>query len=192
MTALEPEFASDRSESDISFECADGSGTGAREWGPSLGWSLAAAGVLLVSFAAAPGLEGALGGALGLSMLGVARADSRRYVVPNALSGGAFALGVIHAAVANTDPGLEAALTALSRAAFAAGLFLLVRIAYRRFRGRDGLGLGDVKLAGAAGAWLSLPMLPISIEIAAAVARRRDSPHRISTEGGQNVPAVWD
>jgi prepilin signal peptidase PulO-like enzyme (type II secretory pathway) len=71
-------------------------------------------------------------------------------------------------------------------------LFLLVRIAYRHFRERDGLGLRDVKLAGAAGAWLSLPMLPISIEMAAAVARRRDSPHRISTEGGQNVPAVWD
>jgi len=201
VTALEPDFASDRSESDISFERADRSGTGAREWGPSLGWSLAAAGVLLVGFAVAPGIEGALGGALGLSMLGVASADARRYVVPDVLSGGAFALGVIRAA-ANSDAGLEAALMALSRAAFVAGLFLLVRIVFRRFRGRDGLGLGDVKLAGAAGAWLSLPMLPISIEIAAVAALiayvfRQKKRARVLRAAGRVpfgaffAPAIW-
>jgi len=133
-------------------------------------WSIAGAVVLLVSFAVAPGLDGALGGALGLIMLGVAAADSRRFIVPNALSGGAFALGICHAAAANPDSGVESALMALCRAAFAAGLFLLVRIAYRSLRGREGLGLGDVKLAGAAGAWLSLPILPIAIEIAALAA----------------------
>jgi leader peptidase (prepilin peptidase) / N-methyltransferase len=138
--------------------------------GLRLGWSLASAGVLLVSFAVAPGVEGALGGALGLLMLGISSVDARRFVVPNVLSAGAFALGVIHAAVASPDSGFEGALMALSRAAFAAGLFLLVRITYRRLRGRDGLGFGDVKLAGAAGAWLGLPMLPISIEIAAVTA----------------------
>ena len=169
MTARGPGVASGESESDISLE-ADRSETAARRWGPNLGWSLAGACVLFVSFAVAPGIDGALGGALALLMLGVASADARRYVVPNALSGGAFALGVIRAAAANSDSGFEAALMALSRAAFAVGLFLLVRIAYRRFRGREGLGLGDVKLAGAAGAWLSLPMLPIAIEIAAVTA----------------------
>lgn len=133
-------------------------------------WSIAGAVVLLVSFAVAPGLDGALGGALGLIMLGVAAADSRRFIVPNALSGGAFALGICNAAAANPDSGVESVLMALCRAAFAAGLFLLVRIAYRSLRGREGLGLGDVKLAGAAGAWLSLPILPIAIEIAALAA----------------------
>ena len=172
MTVHEPGLAepADGSDSGILFECANRSGTGARGWGLSLGWSLAGAGVLLVSFAVAPGIEGAFGGALGLFMLAVASADARRYVVPDALSGGAFALGVIHAAAANSDSGLEAALMALSHAAFAAALFLLVRLAYRRLRGRDGLGLGDVKLAGAAGAWLSFPMLPVAIEIAAVAA----------------------
>jgi leader peptidase (prepilin peptidase)/N-methyltransferase len=135
-----------------------------------LGWPLAGAGVLLVSVAVAPGVEGALGGALGLLMLGIASVDARRFVVPNVLSAGGFALGVIHGAVASPDSSFEGAFMALWRAAFMAGLFLLVRIAYRRLRGRDGLGLGDVKLAGAAGAWLSLPMLPISIEIAAVTA----------------------
>lgn len=172
MTILEPHAAepADGSEAGISFECANGSGTTARRPALSLENSLVGAGVLLVSFVVAPGIEGALGGALGLLMLGVASADARRYVVPNALSGGAFALGVIRAAAANSDSGLEAALMAFSRAAFVAGLFLLVRVAYRRLRGREGLGLGDVKLAGAAGAWLSLPILPISIEVAALAA----------------------
>ena len=40
--------------------------------GLRLGWRLAGAGVLLASFAVAPGVEGALGGALGLLMLGIA------------------------------------------------------------------------------------------------------------------------
>jgi leader peptidase (prepilin peptidase)/N-methyltransferase len=156
--------------SGASFERADVAWTRARRAGLSFGRSLVGATVLLVSFAVAPGIEGALGGALGLLMLAVASADARRYVVPDVLSGGAFALGLIHAVAANPDSGFEAALMALSRTALAAGLFLLVRIAYRRVRGRDGLGLGDVKLAAAAGAWLSLPMLPIAIEIAAVTA----------------------
>jgi leader peptidase (prepilin peptidase) / N-methyltransferase len=170
--------------------------------GLRLGWSLASAGVLLVSFAVAPGVEGALGGALGLLMLGISSVDARRFVVPNVLSAGAFALGVIHAAVASPDSGFEGALMALSRAAFAAGLFLLVRITYRRLRGRDGLGFGDVKLAGAAGAWLSLPMLPISIEIAAVTALaayvlRQRKRLRILRAGGRVpfgaffAPAIW-
>jgi leader peptidase (prepilin peptidase)/N-methyltransferase len=157
---------------------------------------------LLVSFAVAPGVEGALGGALGLFMVGIALADARRFVVPDVMSAGSFALGVVHAAVASPDSAFEAALIALSRAAFAAGLFLLVRIVYRRVRGRDGLGLGDVKLAGAAGAWLSLPMLPISIEIAALTALaayifRQSKRARVLRAAGRIpfgaffAPAIW-
>jgi leader peptidase (prepilin peptidase) / N-methyltransferase len=118
------------------------------------------------------------------------------------LSGGAFALGVIHAVVAGPDSGFEGALTALSRAGLAAGLFLIVRITYRVLRGRDGLGLGDVKLAAAAGAWLSLPMLPIAIEIAAitaliAYALRQRKRVRVLRAAGRVpfgaffAPAIW-
>jgi leader peptidase (prepilin peptidase)/N-methyltransferase len=155
---------------DVASERSDAQGTQSRGGGLRLGWSLVGAGVLLVSFAISPGVEGLLGGALGLLMLGVVAADARRFVIPNALSGGAFALGLIHAIVASADPGFEGALTALCQAALAAGLLLLVRLVYQRLRGREGLGLGDVKLAGVAGAWLSLPMLPIAVEIAAVAA----------------------
>jgi leader peptidase (prepilin peptidase) / N-methyltransferase len=192
------------SESGISIERINRRGTDVRRRRPALspGWIFLGAGVLLVSITIAPGIDGALGGALGLSMLAVAAADARRYIVPDALSGGAFALGVVRAAAVSTDSGFAAALIAISHAAFAAGLFLLVRIAYRRFRGRDGLGLGDVKLAGAAGAWLSLPMLPIVIEIAAITALaayvfRRRKRVRVLRAAGRIpfgaffAPAIW-
>jgi leader peptidase (prepilin peptidase) / N-methyltransferase len=147
-------------------------------------------------------LQGALGGALGLFMIGVATVDARRFVIPDALSGGAFALGVVHAFVASPDSGAEGALSAVSRAALAAGLLMLVRIAYRYLRGREGLGLGDVKLAAAAGAWLSLPMLPIAIEIAAITAlaayalrqRKRLRLLRAASRvpfGAFFAPAIW-
>jgi leader peptidase (prepilin peptidase) / N-methyltransferase len=151
-------------------ERAEAAGTCRRAGAYRIGWPLAGACVFLLSFAIAPGVEGALGGALGLVMLGVAWADARRFVVPNALSGSAFALGIIHAIAESSDSRFESALMAVARAALAAGLFFIVRAAYRGLRGREGLGLGDVKLAAAAGAWLSLPMLPVAIEIAALAA----------------------
>ena len=158
--------------------------------------------VLLASLALAPGAAGARGGALGLLMLGVASADARRFVVPDALSASAFLLGVVDAAATNPDSGLEGALTAVARAALAAALLLLIRLAYRRIRGREGLGLGDVKLAGVAGAWLSLPVLPISLEFAAIVAlaayvfrqRKRMRVLRAAARvpfGAFFAPAIW-
>ena len=56
------------------------------------------------------------------------------------------------------------------RAVVLAAVFLLIRSAYRWIRGRDGIGLGDVKLAGVAGAWLDWSMMPIVVEIAACAA----------------------
>ena len=86
MTAHECGAAEAANEMDagISLERANRSRTGARRSDLSLSWSLLGGSVLLVSIAIAPGIDGALGGALGLSMLGVAAADARRYVVPDA------------------------------------------------------------------------------------------------------------
>ena len=54
----------------------------------------------------------------------------------------------------------------------AAGFLILYAIAavYRRIRSREGLGLGDAKLAGAAGAWLGWQALPSVLLIACAFA----------------------
>jgi len=45
-----------------------------------------------------------------------------------------------------------------------------INAAYRRLRRKDGLGLGDVKLAGAAGAWLGFEGLPTVFVIASSAA----------------------
>ena len=142
-------------------------GTRVQNARPPLALFVVGAGMTLASLAVSPGLQGAFGAALGLSMLAVAWTDSRRFIVPDALSGGAFALGILAAIVRKPDARFESLLTGLASAAFVAGLFLLIRVGYRVLRGREGLGLGDVKLAAAAGAWLSLTMLPVAVEIAA-------------------------
>lgn len=48
-------------------------------------------------------------------------------------------------------------------------VFAAIRFLYRRWRGRDGLGLGDAKLLAAAGAWLSWESLPSVVLIAALI-----------------------
>jgi leader peptidase (prepilin peptidase)/N-methyltransferase len=53
------------------------------------------------------------------------------------------------------------------RAAAIAVPFLALMIGYRRWRGRDGLGLGDIKLAAVAGAWLGWATIFAVIELAA-------------------------
>jgi leader peptidase (prepilin peptidase) / N-methyltransferase len=49
-----------------------------------------------------------------------------------------------------------------------AAVFYAISVAYRKTRGQDGLGLGDVKLAGAAGAWLGWQALPYVVLLACA------------------------
>jgi len=56
---------------------------------------------------------------------------------------------------------------AMARCASMAALFMLFRIGYKWLRGREGMGLGDVKLAGVAGIWLDWTSLPNAIEISA-------------------------
>lgn len=46
------------------------------------------------------------------------------------------------------------------------GFFAGVGLVYQRLRGRPGLGLGDAKLAAAAGAWLGWAALPIFVLLA--------------------------
>jgi leader peptidase (prepilin peptidase) / N-methyltransferase len=122
------------------------------------------------SLIAAPGLPGYLGAALALIAMAIAVIDARYFVIPNELSAAAFALALVNAAVTAPFAMWEAIAIALLRAAVMALLFLGLREIYRRLRGRDGIGLGDVKLAGVAGAWLDWLTLPIAIEIAALAA----------------------
>ena len=131
------------------------------------GLAALALGMAGASVLAAPGLPGYLGAGLALIVLAIAAIDARHFIIPNELSAAGFALALVNAAVLAPD-GLAAALgVAVLRAAVLALLFLGLRLLYRRVRGRDGIGLGDVKLAGVMGAWLDWVTIPIAVEIAA-------------------------
>jgi leader peptidase (prepilin peptidase) / N-methyltransferase len=49
-------------------------------------------------------------------------------------------------------------------------VFLAVRVIYAQVRSRQGLGLGDVKFAGAAGAWIGIEGLPTMVLVASVLA----------------------
>lgn len=99
----------------------------------------------------------------GWILLTAAWIDLRTMLLPDILTLPLLALGL--AATSMTMPDalvdhlLAAALGYLSLAALA--------WAWRRFRGRDGLGMGDAKLLAALGAWLGLGLLPAALLLAA-------------------------
>jgi len=123
-----------------------------------------------LSFAASPDWRGAFGAALALLMLAIAVSDFRHFIVPDALSASAFTLGLIFAGLFDDAPLAEAILTCLLRAAAAALPLLALMLLYEWWRGRPGLGLGDVKLAAVAGAWLDWFTIVAVIEVAALAA----------------------
>jgi leader peptidase (prepilin peptidase) / N-methyltransferase len=118
------------------------------------------------SLAASPGVDGLFGAFLGLLMLAVAITDSRRYMIPNQLTAAAFALALLRAGTVGADADWLGVVWAALRAAAITAPFLALMILYRRWRGRDGLGLGDIKLAAVAGAWLGWATIFAVIELA--------------------------
>lgn len=123
-------------------------------------------GTVAASLAAAPGIAGLLGSYLAVLMIAIALIDARYFLIPNELTLLAGALGLLHAAIVGADPGAFAVLMAIIRAAATALPLLLLLWGYRRWRGRDGLGLGDVKLAAVAGVWLDWTSMFLAVECA--------------------------
>lgn len=140
------------------------------ETGPSVALGIALLLVVFASLVTAPGAEGLYGAFLAALMLAIAVYDARHYLIPNELTGAAFALALLRAAAFVPDIGIKALLWPLARAAAVALPLLLLMALYRRWRGRDGLGLGDVKLAAVCGAWLDLATVVAVIELAALLA----------------------
>lgn len=138
--------------------------------GPALVLSVALLLGVFASLVTAPGAEGLYGAFLAALMLAIAANDARHYLIPNELTGAAFALALIRAAGFVPDIGVEALLWPLARAAAVAVPLLLLMAFYQRWRGRDGLGLGDVKLGAVCGAWLDLTTVVAVIELAALAA----------------------
>jgi leader peptidase (prepilin peptidase)/N-methyltransferase len=135
-------------------------------YGLSIAVAIAA---VAASVAVAPNAVGILGGGLALIVIAIAVIDARHLIIPDELNAFGIALGLVHAGLAG-HPAVEAIALAALRGATLALVFLAVRAIYRRLRGREGLGLGDIKLAAVAGVWLDWHMMPIAVDIAAAAA----------------------
>jgi leader peptidase (prepilin peptidase)/N-methyltransferase len=119
------------------------------------------------SIVAVPGSAGWFGAGLALTMLAIAAVDARRFIIPDPLNAAGLVLGLAYAVVQGRADPFNALAAAVLRASVLALTFWTLRLLYARLRGRDGLGFGDVKLAGVAGVWLDWAVMPIAIEIAA-------------------------
>jgi leader peptidase (prepilin peptidase)/N-methyltransferase len=127
--------------------------------------------VVMVSFSVLP-LGAAIASCLlGLAMLGIVLADSRWFIVPDALSLPAIVAGLL-ASGRLLDPASDALTSGHHVIGMIAGGlgFWLIRVAYAWLRGQEGLGLGDVKLAAAAGAWVGWQELANVVLLASSLA----------------------
>ncbi|HLW90827.1 MAG TPA: A24 family peptidase [Roseiarcus sp.] len=136
---------------------------------------------------------------LGALMIAGADIDARTLLLPDLVTYGAIICGLVAAACLSAEgPWSGGLAAALGAAGTALALFCLRRI-YMRLRGREGLGLGDVKLAGAIGAWLPADFIPICFALAAAAAiavvlarRRTESINDMKVPFGAFLcPALW-
>lgn len=132
--------------------------------------AIALASTVAASLILFPNVHGLVGGALGVIMIAIAIVDSRRFIIPDELTAAALALGLLHAAIQGPDGVAQALAGAVIRGIVLTCAFWGLRTVYRHIRGREGIGLGDVKLASVAGVWLDWPMIPVAIEIAALAA----------------------
>lgn len=126
--------------------------------------------IVIASLFGAPGRSGLFGGALGLLMFAVAVADARAFIIPDKLTIASFGLALTNAANKGLESMPENIAVAALRGLVLALAFFALREIYLRLRHRHGIGLGDVKLAAVAGAWLDWTLIPVAIEIAALAA----------------------
>ncbi|MET4245512.1 leader peptidase (prepilin peptidase)/N-methyltransferase [Bradyrhizobium sp. i1.4.4] len=157
---------------------------------------------VVTSLMIAPGADGLLGAYLAALMLGIACNDARHYLIPNELTAAAFGIALLRGLILpNASASSMLWLVVFRASAVGLPLFLLL-LFYRHWRGRNGLGLGDVKLAAVAGAWLELPTAAAVIELAAlsaiaaytanAVVRRRSLRRTALLPFGLFMaPAIW-
>jgi leader peptidase (prepilin peptidase) / N-methyltransferase len=138
---------------------------------------------------------------LGVLMLAGAEIDARTFLLPNLVTAGTFVTGVLAAPLLEpSDPWWAIGFAALRGIATAAAL-LALRLAYARLRGRQGLGLGDVKLGAGIGAWLPVDAIPLCFALAAvsalvliALARLRGHALAATSRipfGAFLCPALW-
>jgi leader peptidase (prepilin peptidase)/N-methyltransferase len=97
---------------------------------------------------------------LGTLMVAGAEVDARKFLLPDPVTWGAVICGILAAPLLNAAEPWTAVGEAIARAGCVAGVLVLFRAGYAWSRQIEGLGLGDVKLGAAIGAWLPLETIP--------------------------------
>src|SRR5262245_43193986 len=115
---------------------------------------------------------------LGWTLLALAVIDYRHFLLPDYLTLPLIPFGLI-VTWANTPSAL---LDHIVGVGTGFGFVVLLAIAYRRLRGREGIGLGDAKLLAAAGAFVSWQALPSVILIASLTALAFAATHAVLGE----------
>ncbi len=127
------------------------------------------AGAVLVALSAAPLFSGWplwVTCAFGWTLLTLAAIDFRYMILPDVLTLPLIPAGLALAYTLAPDSLLLHAIGAIGGYV----VFVLVALAYRKLRGRHGLGMGDAKLLAASGAWVSALALPSVVFLGAITA----------------------
>jgi len=138
---------------------------------------------------------------LGALMVAGADVDARTFLLPNLITFGAVFGGILAAPLLDTADPWAAVGQAIARAGCVAAVLALFRSGYAWSRQTEGLGLGDVKLAAAIGAWLPLETIPWCFGLATSgalvtvmLARLSGQPVMRTTKipfGAFLCPALW-
>jgi leader peptidase (prepilin peptidase) / N-methyltransferase len=124
------------------------------------------AAIALVSWLSLPWPAAIASIVLGALMVAGADIDARKFLLPDLITFGAVVCGIVAAPLLDVaDPWVAAGET-VARAACIAAVLALFRSGYAWLRRSEGLGLGDVKLAAAIGAWLPVEAIPLCFGLA--------------------------
>jgi leader peptidase (prepilin peptidase) / N-methyltransferase len=99
------------------------------------------------------------GGVLVLLLLALAHADVKDMILPDWLNAALAASGLGQSLVLQVPHPIDAGAGAM----LGTCLFGAVGFGFQRLRGYPGLGLGDVKFAGAAGFWIGWQGIPVML-----------------------------
>jgi leader peptidase (prepilin peptidase) / N-methyltransferase len=160
--------------------------------------SAAIAGLSLASLSGWTALASTLLGAL---MIAGADIDARTFLLPDLVTGATLLSGILAAPLLSPHDPAPALGAAIVRAIGTAAVLLAVRWGYAGLRKREGIGLGDVKLAAGIGAWLPIEAIPLCFALAASsalvlilLAHARGRPVNATTKlpfGAFLCPALW-